>query len=127
MVKINYKNISSIEDIRRKKKVLKKYTRYREKIIIRRFNKFKSEATPVYFYEQFIKTVNLQDSVLSVLPHLAKLGEPLGKYLKGKGVMKKVLPLLGGVGVGLIILLAVFKKKMKQSKPETSDADELFI
>jgi len=71
MVKINYRNISSIDDIRRKKKVLKKYTRYREKIIIKRFNRFKSEVSPVYFYEQFIKTINLQDSILSVLPHLS--------------------------------------------------------
>jgi len=127
MLKINYKNIRTVEDIRRKKKIINKHARIRERIIVKRFRKLESVATPVYFYEQFVKEIKMEDTVLSLLPYLAKLIEPVKGFLLSKGNFKKIFPILGGVGAGLTALLAIFKlKRTKNSSSETQD-ENLFI
>jgi hypothetical protein len=127
MEKINYKRIRTLEDIKRRKRVLAKRARIREKIMKRRLRQIQSTATPVFIYDQFVKSIKMENSVLSVLPFLTTFIEPLKSHFFKKGNLKKTLPLIGGVGVGIAALFAFFKFKNKWNNNPKTDDENLFI
>lgn len=126
MAKRNYSYIRTIEDLRRTKRKIAKKARFREIILKRRFKRFQGTATPIYFYEQFVKSINMQNSVLDTLPFVAKILEPLkNKIFKNKN-FKTVIPILGGLGAGITALFAMFKVRNNKNKPNIEE-DDLFI
>lgn len=127
MAKINYNKIRTLEDIRRRKKVLAKRARIREKILSRRFETIQNTATPVYFYEQFVKSIKMENSILSVLPFLTQFFEPIKFYFKKKGNLKNILPIAGGVGAGITALFTFFKFKTRKRNTQETNEENLFI
>jgi len=127
MEKYNYSKIKTLSDIKRRKRVLKRKARIRERILLRKLNIAKDVATPAYFYDQFLKGVKMENSIFTILPYAAKLGEPLLNKLKQSGGFKKIFPIIGGVGVGVAGLFAFLKKFKKNSTISDNTDEELFV
>ncbi len=116
MQKNNYSKIRNIKDLQKRKRLLKRKVKIYELRLKRRLLITKNAATPSFLYEQAIKSVNMENSMLSLFPFIAKVTQPLFNKIKEKVPFKKVLPVAGAIIAGIVGYVVYKKYKARKNK-----------
>jgi len=127
MKKNSYSKIKNLSDIKRYKRILNKRIRIRQRVLLRKINVVKNVATPTYFYEQFLKGVDMENSVFTMLPFVAKLGSPVLDKFKNSKSFKKFIPIVSGLIIVSAGLFAFIKRRKNKRNTTVKTDEELFI
>ena len=127
--KSNLSEIKNITQLRRRKRILEKKIRIREKLLKRKVKIFQDTLSPNYVYNEFLKTIKMDDSLLNLAPQALKLKAPIEQLFRKRGDTKQMLvALFGSLSAGILSFFAL-KRKKKTSVPrkDKESGSQLFI
>ena len=128
--KSNISEIKNITQLRRRKRILEKKIRIREKLLKRKVKSFQDTLSPNFVYNEFLKTIKMEDSLLNLAPQALKLKAPIEQLLKKRGNSKQMLvALFSSLSAGVLSLFALKRRKSRRSVPrkDVESGSQLFI
>ena len=128
--KSNIKDIKNITQLRRRKRILEKKIRIREKLLKRKMKSFQDSLSPNYVYNEFLKGIKMEDSLLNLAPKALKLKAPIEQLLRKSGDTKQMLvALFSSLSAGILSFFALKRRKSRRSVPrkDVESGSQLFI
>jgi hypothetical protein len=115
--------VSSLEDIRRLKRSLKKKMAIQEQKVVESLNIARVITTPQNIYNEMLKSFKLEESIWTLLPLFLKYKDSLVQKLGNLSGKKKIWILLGSAVVGVLGFF-IFQKMNKTSQEDENFENE---
>jgi len=112
------KTIATLEDLRLKKKQLKRKSEKKGKKIKKKFKKLANKTNINSVYDEMLSEFNLQHSLMNMLPIVLKYKNQLFNIKISKKNKKKVLISLGAISSAVLTYFLLSKKNNNENKVE---------
>ncbi len=120
------KTIATLEDLRLKKKELKRKSEKKGKKIKKKLEKLTNKANISSVYDEMLSEFNLQHSLMNMLPIVLKYKNQLSNIKISKKNRRRVFISLGAVSSAVLTYFLLSKKNNNKNEVEKNDETDNF-
>ena len=117
------KKIATLEDLRLKKKQLKKKSEKKGKKIKKRLKKLSNKTNIQNVYDEILSEFNVQHSLMNMLPIVLKYKNQLMNIKLSKKNKKRVFISIGAISSAVLTYLLLSKKRNSNKNKEKNNVE----